>query len=67
MLVFFNYLNHLESVKDIAVICNIKFQVSEVQTIKFVSLRELNEMREQNLLVERDEYYEALAEYLFRI
>lgn len=46
---------------------NIKFQVSEVQAIKFVSLRELNEMREQNLLVERDECYEALAEYLFRI
>lgn len=46
---------------------NIRFQASEVQAIKFVTVSELNEMREQNLLVNRDECYEALSEYLFRI
>ena len=46
---------------------NIKFQSSEVQAIKFVTISELNEMRENNLLVERDECYDALSEYLFRI
>ena len=46
---------------------NIKFQSSEVQAIKFVTISELNEMREQGLLVSRDECYEALSEYLFRI
>lgn len=46
---------------------NIKFQSSEVQAIKFVTISELNEMREQNLFVNRDECYEALSEYLFRI
>lgn len=46
---------------------NIKFQASEVQAIKFVTVSELNEMREQNLLVTRDECYDALSEYLFRL
>lgn len=46
---------------------NIKFQASEVQAIKFVSISELNEMREQGLLVNRDECYDELAAYLFRI
>ena len=46
---------------------DIKFQVSEVQAIKFVNINELNEMREQNLLVERDECYDELSAYLFRI
>lgn len=46
---------------------NIKFQESEVQNIKFVSISELNEMREKSLLVDREECYNALAEYLFRI
>lgn len=46
---------------------NIKFQESEVQNIKFVSISKLNEMREKNLLVDREECYNALAEYLFRI
>jgi len=46
---------------------NIKFQASEVQAIKFVTISELNEMREQHLIVNRDECYEALSEYLFRI
>lgn len=46
---------------------NIRFQTSEVQAIKFVTVSELNEMREQNLLVTRDECYDALSEYLFRL
>lgn len=46
---------------------NIRFQSSEVQAIKFVTISELNYMREENLLVNRDECYDALAEYLFRI
>ncbi len=46
---------------------NIKFQSSEVQAIKFVNINKLNEMREQGLLVNRDECNEALSEYLFRI
>ncbi len=46
---------------------NIKFQTSEVQAIKFVNINKLNEMREQGLMVNRDECYEALSEYLFRI
>lgn len=46
---------------------NIRFQNSEVQAIKFVSISELNEMREQGLLVSRDECYDELAAYLFRI
>lgn len=46
---------------------NIKFQVSEVQDIKFVNITELNEMRENNLLVERNECYDALNDYLFRM
>lgn len=46
---------------------NIKFQDSEVQAIKFVTIHELNEMREQGLLVNRDECYDELAAYLFRI
>lgn len=46
---------------------NIKFQASEVQAIKFVNINKLNEMREQGLMVNRDECYEALSEYLFRI
>lgn len=46
---------------------NIKFQSSEVQAIKFVNISELNEMRENGLLVDRDECYESLSEYLFRI
>ena len=46
---------------------NIKFQSSEVQAIKFVTISEINEMRENNLLVNRDECYNALAEYLYRM
>ena len=46
---------------------NITFQESEVQDIKFVSINELNQMREENLLVSRDECYDELSNYLFRI
>lgn len=46
---------------------NIRFQSSEVQAVKFVTISELNEMREKNLLVNRDECYDVLSEYLFRI
>lgn len=46
---------------------NIKFQTSEVQATKFININELNEMREQNILVERDECYNELSSYLFRI
>lgn len=46
---------------------NIKFQSSEVQDTKFVTISELNQMREDNLLVNRDECYDALAEYLYRM
>lgn len=46
---------------------NIRFQSSEVQAIKFVTISELNRMREENLLVNRDECYNALSEYLFRM
>lgn len=47
---------------------SIKFQESEVQAIRFVSLSELNKLRqEENTLVKRDEVYDVLEEYLFRI
>lgn len=46
---------------------NIKFQSSEVSAIKFVTINELNEMRENNLIVNRDECYDELSSYLFRI
>ena len=46
---------------------SIKFQASEVQDIKFVSISELNELRESGELVPRDEVYDVLTEYMFRI
>ena len=46
---------------------NIKFQTSEVQAIKFVTISELNDMREKNLMVKRDECYNELSNYLFRM
>ena len=46
---------------------SIKFQASEVQDIKFVSISELNELRNTNQLVPRDEVYDVLSEYLFRM
>lgn len=46
---------------------SIKFQASEVQDIKFVSISELNELRNTDQLVPRDEVYDVLSEYLFRM
>lgn len=45
---------------------NLKFQESEVQAIKFVTINELNEMRKKNLIVQRDECYDVLTDYLYR-
>ena len=46
---------------------SIKFQESEVQDIKFVTVTELNELRKTNQIVQRDEVYDVLTEYLFRM
>lgn len=46
---------------------NIRFQTSEVQDIKFVTINELNVMRENNLMIKRDECYDELKNYLFKI
>lgn len=46
---------------------NIRFQSSEVQAIKFVTMSELEKMREDGLLVERNECYDCLSEYLYRM
>ena len=45
---------------------SVRFQTSEVQDIKFVSISELNKLREENKIVKRDEVYDVLTEYLFR-
>ena len=46
---------------------SINYQRSELQDIKFVTVTELNKLRESNQLVKRDEVYDTLIEYLFRI
>ena len=46
---------------------SIKFQESEVQDIKFVTISELNELRNSGEIVEREEVYDVLNEYLYRI
>ncbi len=46
---------------------NIRYQQSEVNAIKFVTITELNEMREAGLLVDREACYNALNDYLFRL
>ena len=46
---------------------SIKFQTSEVQDIDFVTISECNEMRKMGKLVERDEVYDVLNDYLFRL
>ena len=46
---------------------SIKFQTSEVQDVKFVTISELNEIRSRGEIVEREEVYDVLNEYLFRI
>ena len=42
-------------------------KTSEVQAIKFDKIDEINKMREEKNLVNRDECYNALSEYLFRL
>lgn len=46
---------------------SIKFQKSELQDVKFVTITELNELRKTDKLVKRDEVYDVLVEYLFRL
>ena len=46
---------------------NIRYQQSEVNAIRFVTITELNEMREKGLLVDREACYNALNDYLFRL
>ena len=46
---------------------SVKFQKEEVQDIKFVSISELNELRNTDQLVPREEVYDVLTEYLFRM
>ena len=46
---------------------NIKVQESEVERVKFVDISELNSMIENKELVERDEVYKELKNFLFRI
>ncbi|MCX4364330.1 MAG: NUDIX domain-containing protein [Bacilli bacterium] len=46
---------------------NIRYQKSEVNAIKFVTITELNEMREKKMLVDREACYDALNDYLFRL
>ena len=48
-------------------ISKIKFQESEVQQIKLVTLTELVQMIENKKIVERPEVYNELVNYLFRI
>ena len=46
---------------------SLKFQESEVQAIDFVSASRFNEMRKENVFVDRKEVYDVLMEYLFRM
>ena len=46
---------------------SLKYQDSEVQAIDFVTISQLNEMRKKDNFVERDEVYDVLTEYLFRL
>ncbi len=46
---------------------NIKFQESEVQAIKFCSITELRELIENNKIVERNEVYSELENYIFKM
>lgn len=48
-------------------LAKIIFQPSEVQAIRFVSLSELAAMREKKELVPRENVYEILTNYLFRM
>lgn len=44
----------------------IKMQESEVQAIKLVSINELMDMRDKNIIVERKAVYDELINYLHR-
>lgn len=46
---------------------DIKIQESEVEQVKLVSIRELNQMLENEEVVERDAVYRELLHYLFRV
>ncbi len=46
---------------------NIKFQKSEVQSIKFCSMTDLRELIENNQIVERKEVYNELLNYIFKM
>ena len=46
---------------------SIKYQESEVQDVKFVTISELMALRRTGNLVPRDEVYDVLLEYLFRM
>lgn len=46
---------------------DVKFQKSEVQAIKLCSMTELREMIENKQIVERDEVYRELENYIFKI
>lgn len=45
----------------------ITYQESEVQAVKFVSLSELSTMRANGELVDRENVYDVLVDYLFRM
>lgn len=45
----------------------IKFQESEVQAIKFCSMSELRDIIDNNQIVERNEVYSELENYIFKI
>lgn len=46
---------------------SLKYQESEVDAIDFVTISKLNEMRKTDSFVQRDEIYDVLTEYLFRL
>lgn len=45
----------------------IKFQESEVQAIKFCSMSELRDIIDNNQIIERNEVYSELENYIFKI
>lgn len=45
---------------------HIRMQESEVQTVKFVSLIELEQILQSNEIVKREPVYDALRDYLYR-
>lgn len=46
---------------------SLKYQESEVDAIDFVTISQLNEMRKSDSFVQRDEIYDVLTDYLFRL